>query len=139
MTRKVAVVDGANVAYEEMTTEGKPKVANIVQVRKMLKERGYDVIVILDASLRYDVDDPAQLEGLLGDEGYRQAPAETQADYFILAYADELGALIVSNDQFEEYRGKYPWIEERRVPLMIIEGRVKLFEPKIVPSAVPEQ
>ncbi|MHB0859049.1 MAG: NYN domain-containing protein [Anaerolineae bacterium] len=139
MARNVAVVDGANVAYTEMTADGKPKVSNIVQVRRILKERGFDVIVILDASLRYEVDDPVQLEGLLGDEAFRQAPAGTQADYFVLAYADEMDALIVSNDQFDEYRGQYPWIEERRVPLMIIGGHVKLFEPKIVSEAVREQ
>jgi hypothetical protein len=128
---KVAVVDGANVAYMETSHKGQPKVSNLIAVRKALQERGYESIIIVDASLQYKVDDPQQLEGLLDDQTVRQAPAETDADYFVLKTAENSDGLIISNDQFEPFREEYPWIEERRVPLMIVNGHVEFYGPKM--------
>ncbi len=128
---KVIVVDAANVAYSERSKQGKPKVSNLVAVRRALEQKGYDPIIIADASLRYEVDDPDQLEALIDDQVIRQVPAETDADYFILETAEQHNAQVVSNDQFEPYRDKYPWIDQRRVPLMIVQGHVELYEPKL--------
>lgn len=129
--REVIVVDGANVAYAEQSKEGKPKVSNLVAVRRALEEKGYTSVILIDASLRHQIDDPDQLEALMDDQVIRQAPAGTDADYFVLETADELDARVVSNDQFERYRDQYPWIRERRVPLMIVRGQVQLYEPKL--------
>lgn len=118
------VVDGSNVAYLETTKEGKPRVSNLRAVRDRLLERGYDPVVIVDASLRHEIDDPDQLEALLDDQRIRQAPSGTDADYFVVETAERESARIVSNDEFEEYRDEHPWIEERRVPLMIVNGEV---------------
>ncbi|HHX45160.1 MAG TPA: hypothetical protein GX714_14410 [Chloroflexi bacterium] len=130
-TDSVAVVDGSNIAYTELSANGDPKVSNIVAVCRDLRDRGYRPVVIVDASLRHEIDDPDQLEALLDDQDVRQAPAGTQADYFVLEVADELGALVISNDGFDEYREQYPWIDERRVPLMIVGGEVMLHEPSL--------
>ena len=127
----VIVVDGANVAYEELSKKGEPKVSNINAVRNALKEHGFTPIIIIDASLRFDIDDPDQMETLIDDQEFRQVPAETDADFFVLETADRYGALVVSNDRFEPYRDRYPWIEERRVPVMIINGKVELYQPKL--------
>lgn len=123
------VVDGANVAYAELSHAGDPKVSNLVAMNEALQQEGYEPIVIIDASLRYDVDDPDQLEALLDDHACRQAPAGTDADYFILETADRLEAWVVSNDEFEDWLDDYPWIEERRVPFMIIRGEIELYSP----------
>ena len=120
--RQVAVVDGANVAHIETSEEGAPRVANLVAVRQALKQRGYAPIIIVDASLRHYIDDPARLESLLDDQVIRQAPAEVDADYFVLETADRFEGLVVSNDTFDRFRERYPWIEARRVPLMIVRG-----------------
>ena len=64
MAKQVIVVDGANVAWEEQTKDGQPKVSNIVAMRQKLEEEGFDPIIIIDASLRHHVDDPGQLESL---------------------------------------------------------------------------
>jgi hypothetical protein len=127
----VAVIDGANVAYIEKNKEGAPKVSNLTEVRSALTKMGYEVFIIIDASLRYQVDDPEKLESLLDEQIVHQAPAGTDADYFILEMAKERDALIVSNDEYEQYRKKYPWIEERRLPLMIINGHVELYKPNL--------
>jgi hypothetical protein len=125
------IVDGANVAYAEVSQAGDPRVSNLVAVQRMLEAKGLEPIVILDASLRHEVDDSQQLEALFDDPNFRQAPAGTDADYFILETADRLDAYVLSNDEFEEYSDRYPWIRERRVPLMIIQGEVELYEPKL--------
>lgn len=126
MAGKTIVVDGANVAWSEQTSDRKPRVANIVAMRQALEEEGYDPIIIIDASLRYDVDDPDQLEGLIDGQHVRQSPAGTEADYFILMTAEQQKANIVSNDTFEKYKDDYDWIWDRRVPYMIVEGEVQL-------------
>ncbi|MDX1624195.1 MAG: hypothetical protein R3199_09455 [Gemmatimonadota bacterium] len=122
------VVDGSNVAYVEPSEDGQPKVSNIQAVREALIDRGWDPVVIVDASLRHEIDDPDQLEALLDDQKVHQAPAGSDADYFVVETAERENAPIVSNDEFEEYRDEHPWIEKRRVPLMIVDGEVELYE-----------
>jgi predicted nucleic acid-binding protein len=126
--RAVVVVDGANVAYEEKSAGGKPRVANLTRVRRELEEKGFDPIIIIDASLKYEIDDQQQLETLIESQAVRQVPAGTDADYFILQVADQHDARIVTNDQYKDYRDQYPWIPERRLPYMIIKGDLHLYE-----------
>jgi hypothetical protein len=123
------VVDGSNVAHTERSNRGDPKVSNLIKVRKKLKSMGYEPLVIVDASLKHEIDDPYQLESLIDSQVVRQAPAGTDADYFILEIAEEQDAYVVSNDVFDKYRDRHDWIENRRIPLMIVEGKVVLREP----------
>ena len=132
---RLAVVDGANVAYAEMTDDDRPRVANLEAVRAALEARGYRVVVIVDASLRHRVDDPDRLEELLDEGLVHQAPAGTDADYFLLETADRSGAIVVSNDTFASFRDDYPWIRERRLPLMIIHGHVVLYDEEVASDA----
>ena len=131
MSKRIAVIDGANIAYSERSQKGDPKVANILAVRTVLEKEGYEPIVIVDASLVYEIDDRPQLEALINDRVVRQVPAETDADYFIIETAREHNALIISNDQYESYQKDNPWIDKRRVPVMIIRGNAELYEPKL--------
>lgn len=125
------VVDGANVAFEERAANGKPKVSNLIAVRKALEQQGFESLIIVDASLWHEVDDPDQLDALIKQQVVRQAPAGTDADYFVLTTAQQQHAQVVSNDRYEPYREQFPWIDERRVPLMIVEGRVELYQPDL--------
>jgi hypothetical protein len=125
---RIVLVDGANIGYAEKTSDEKPKMSNIVAVCKSLREKGFKPLVIVDASFRHEVDDPDQLEALLDDQEMRQAPAGTDADYFLLQASEETGAVIVSNDTFSDFRDQFNWIENRRVPVMIINGEVILYE-----------
>lgn len=130
MAKEIIVVDGANVAWEEQTSDRKPKVSNIVAMRQKLEEEGYDPVIIIDASLRHDVDDPNQLESLIDGQHIRQSPAGTEADYFVLQIAKDQNAKVVSNDMFEKYRDDHDWIWDRRMPFMIIDGQVQLYRPE---------
>ncbi len=125
---KTVVVDGSNVAYTEKTNDGKPKVSNLMAVQRALRDRGRRPIIIVDAALRHQVDDSARLEELIQRQEIRQAPADTDADYFILQTAENEQADIVSNDEYQPYRQQFPWIAKRRIPLMIVQGAVELYE-----------
>ena len=126
--KRMVVIDGANVAYEERSAGGKPKFSNLLKVRRELEEKGFEAVVLVDASLKYDIDDQEQLEKLIQSQQVRQVPAGTDADYFIIQFAQELDALIVTNDRYKDYAQQYPWIPERRLPYMIVKGEVVLYE-----------
>ena len=126
--KKVAVIDGANVAHIELTGKGDPKVSNLVAVRQTVTEKGFEPIIIVDAALRHRIDDPDHLESLINKQQVRQAPAGTDADYFVIKIADEENAVIISNDQYNDYLEAHPWVAKRRIPLMIVNGNVELYE-----------
>ena len=126
--RDVVVIDGANVAYEERSAGGKPKLSNLLKVKRELEERGFEAVVIVDASLKYDIDDQSQLEILIKQQQVRQVPAGTDADYFIIQLAEQFNARVVTNDRYKDYAAQYPWVAERRLPYMIVMGEVVLYD-----------
>jgi len=128
MAKDIVVIDGANVAYEERSVGGKPRLSNLLKVRRELEERGFDPVIIIDASLKYDIDDHQQIETLIRSQQIRQVPAGTDADFFILEVAHQHDARIVTNDLYKDYLERYPWIPERRLPYMIVKGEVHLYE-----------
>jgi hypothetical protein len=124
VTKKVVLVDGSNVAH---STEGdKPLVANLLVVRDKLKEEGFDPIIMADAALRHQIDDAKVYEDMIESGSVRQAPAGTDADYFILTFARELDADIVSNDRFRDRVKQFPEARERVIRYMIVNDEVVL-------------
>ena len=122
--RTVVVVDGSNVAH---SSEGdQPSLANIVAVCDKLREEGYEPLVLVDAALRHQIDDRGGYERLVDAGSIRQAPAGTDADYFILSFARELDASIVSNDQFRDRRRAFPDAQSRLIKYMVMKGEVVL-------------
>lgn len=71
MLTECVIVDGANVAYAELSHDGEPKVSNLIAMCTALEEQGYEPTVIVDASLRYEISDPEQLEALLDERDWR--------------------------------------------------------------------
>jgi hypothetical protein len=121
---KVVLVDGSNVAH---STEGeKPLVANLLAVRDKLKEEGLQPIIMADAALRHQIDDQKVYEDMIESGSVRQAPAGTDADYFILSFARELNADIVSNDRFRDRIKQFPEARERVIRFMIVNDEVVL-------------
>lgn len=120
--RPIAIVDGSNVAY---STEGeRPHLENITVVCDRLQEEGYDPIVVVDAALRHQIDDRREYERMVEAGKLKQAPAGTDADYFILAFARELDASVVSNDRFRDREKAFPEARERVIRYMIVGGEV---------------
>jgi|SRR3954464_16036602 hypothetical protein len=121
---KTVLVDGSNVAH---STEGeKPLIENLVAVRDKLKEEGLEPVIVADAALRHQIDDAAQYERMIDAGEVRQAPAGTDADYFILSFARELNATIVSNDRFRDRMAQFPEARDRVIRYMIVNHEVVL-------------
>src|SRR3954464_14610217 len=118
------LVDGSNVAH---SSEGeKARLRNIELVVQKLEGEGLDPIVVADAALRHQIDQVDRYEKLIDDGEIRQAPAGTDADYFILAFARELDAFIVSNDRFRDRIKQFPEVRERVIRFMIVQDEVVL-------------
>ena len=123
-TANVVLVDGSNVAH---STEGDAaRVANLIAIRDKLREEGDDPIIVADAALRHQVDDAKAYEQMVEDGLVRQAPAGTDADYFLLSFARELGASIVSNDRFRDRIKQFPEVQDRLIRFMIVRDEVVL-------------
>jgi hypothetical protein len=121
---KVVLVDGSNVAH---STEGeKPLIENLMAVRDKLREEGLEPVIVADAALRHQIDDVAQYERMIDAGEVRQAPAGTDADYFILSFARELNATIVSNDRFRDRLSQFPEARDRVIRYMIVNHEVVL-------------
>lgn len=120
--KPIVLVDGSNVAH---SSEGEgARLQNIDIVVEKLTEEGYRPIVVVDAALRHQIDDRPLYERQVGDGKIRQAPAGTDADYFLLAFARELDASIVSNDRFRDRQEVFPDAHERMIRYMIVADEV---------------
>jgi hypothetical protein len=126
--KKTIVVDGANVAHEIKAKGGKAKTSNLMAMRDELTERGFTPIIIIDATLRHDIDDAPALEAMIERGHVLQAPAGTDADYFVLETAKREDAKIISNDLFRDRRDQLEDLDDRRVPFMIVNAEVQLYE-----------
>src|SRR5689334_8285606 len=82
-----AIVDASNVAH---AGEKGARLATLLAVRDELKEEGFEPILIADAALRHQIDDRAGYERLVEAGELQQAPAGTDADYFVLKLAKDL-------------------------------------------------
>jgi hypothetical protein len=119
---KTVIVDGSNVAH---SSEGdRALLENILAVRDKLVEEGYEPVILADAALRHQIDEENAFEKMVESGEIRQAPAGTDADYFILSFARELEATIVSNDRFKDRVEAFPEVRDRVIRYMIINGEV---------------
>jgi len=118
----LAIVDGSNLAWARTTDDGHPRLDNVRLVRSALAERGYQALVVVDAALRHQLDrhDAGELDRQIAAQDVIQAPAETDADQWVISIADHHGAPVVSNDRFDEYRPSYPWLGDRRVAVVLV-------------------
>ena len=118
------IVDASNVAHA--TEKTAPRLANVRLVRDRLTLDGMTPILVADAALRHQIDDSARYERLVEEGLVKQAPAGTDADYFILTFARELDASVLSNDRFKDRIAHFPEVKDRIIRYMIVAGEVVL-------------
>ena len=122
-SRKV-LVDASNVAHS--TEGGEARLSNIDLVQRKLRAKGFEPLIVADAALRHQIDDKAAYERLINDGVVHQAPAGTDADYFILSFAREMDARILTNDRFRDRAEQFPQERDRIIRYMIVQGEVVL-------------
>ncbi len=127
------VIDGSNVAFNNAgnSNNAKARIENVILVVEELKKRGFtQITVIVDAALRYRLEDKDRLPELKEMVEYLEAPAESPADIFILQVVKHEHCLLVSNDIFREWKIQDPWVAQNidyyRMSFMIKDDKVLL-------------
>jgi hypothetical protein len=118
------LVDASNVAHS--TEGGEARLRNIRLVEDKLRGEGLEPIIVADAALRHQIDDKTTYEKLIDEGRVHQAPAGTDADYFILSFAREMDARILTNDRFRDRVKDFPKERNRVIRYMIVDGEVVL-------------
>jgi hypothetical protein len=107
------VVDGSNLATEGRTL---PSLAQLDEAVRAFVEQ-YEpgtVTVVVDASFpnRIEEAERAAYEEAVGAGEVITPPAGVigRGDAFLLEVADRAGAVVLSNDSFQEFHGQYTWL-----------------------------
>jgi hypothetical protein len=136
-------VDGANVIHYRNA----PSVGRLMRMMRALKSEGFKPVAIVGPGLRIFLKAQAMasaaerkegwedaenervlLEEMVKDGQIIEAPAGTDADFWLIKYAQAKDCKIVSNDRFENWKKAFPFLSEpgRVVRFMEIEGEVIL-------------
>ena len=114
--KHVVVVDGSNLATEGRTT---PSLRQLDEaVRSYAAENpGAEIVVVVDASFEHRVD-PSERKQLIDAELHGEvvsppAGAIGRGDAFVLRIAERTGAIVLSNDSFQEFHVEHPWLFEK--------------------------
>src|SRR3954447_7917331 len=113
MSRTHVIVDGSNIATEGRSA---PSLKQLDEaVRALIDEFKFDnVTVVVDATFGHRIDAKeraAYEEAVLNGEVITPpAGAIGRGDAFVLQIADRANADVLSNDSFQEFRGKYTWL-----------------------------
>ncbi|MCK4177450.1 hypothetical protein ACFFRE_03300 [Aciditerrimonas ferrireducens] len=109
------VVDGSNIATEGRST---PSLAQLDEAVRQLHEElpDHEIIVVVDATFGHRIDpaERAQYEEAEAHGELISPPAGTigRGDAFLLQVAARAGAVVLSNDSFQEFHGDHPWLFE---------------------------
>ncbi len=133
--KRRVVVDGSNLATEGRSV---PSLAQLDEaVRAYLAEdSSAEVVVVVDASFSHRIDpaEAAQLEAAErhGEVVAPPAGAIGRGDSFILRIAERTGAVVLSNDSFQEFHEEHPWLfdEGRLVGGKPVPGVGWIFTPR---------
>ena len=114
--KSVIVVDGSNVAWNVGSKEKGdiPYAKNIeIMIRDLKQKYGFkDVVVFVDANLKYLVPDKDIYNNLESNKKIIPVPARTMADYYIIEYALRYNTYIVTGDKYRDWQERakiYGW------------------------------
>ncbi len=124
------IIDGSNVALEAHTFKEGGRLDQIVLLKdKLMETKGAAVTVIVDANLRHHIDRMDDLEVMINDRVVLQAPAQTDADEFILLTAEYHrsqgdSVVVVSNDRYldyiKKYKPRFDWVKKTQQKFMFV-------------------
>jgi hypothetical protein len=130
------VVDGSNLATEGRTF---PSLAQLDEAVRAYSEEDPDsrITVVVDASFEHRIDESERAllrEAMLNGEVVSPpAGAIGRGDAFALRIAERTGAVVLSNDSFQEFHGQHPWLfeEGRLVGGKPVPGVGWIFSPRL--------
>jgi hypothetical protein len=124
------IVDGSNVALEARTFKEGGRLEQIELVMdKLTEKKGAAVTVLVDANLRHHIDRKDDLEVMIKQRKVLQAPAQTDADEFILLTAESHrsrgeNVVIISNDRYldyiKKYKPRFDWVKTSHKQFMFV-------------------
>jgi hypothetical protein len=107
------VVDGSNLATEGRTLPSLSQLDEAVRAY-LAEDPGAQIVVVVDASFSHRIDpaERSQLEAaeLHGEVVAPPAGAIGRGDAFVLRIAERTGAVVLSNDSFQEFHEEHPWL-----------------------------
>jgi hypothetical protein len=109
------VVDGSNLATEGRTLPSLKQLDEAVRAYAEEDPEGR-ITVVVDASFEHRIDESERdlvREAMLNGEIVSPpAGAIGRGDAFVLRIAERTGAVVLSNDSFQEFHGEHPWLFE---------------------------
>ena len=111
--RGAAVLDASNAAWfdQESLVEGRARLRHIIELRRLLRSRGYFPIAIYgDAPLPYTIDQPGELRAMVDRHEIALVDSGIDADEVLIREAKRLSATLVTNDFMVD------WDPEGRIP-----------------------
>ena len=130
------MVDGSNLATEGRTAPSLRQLDEAVQAYAA-EDPGSHIIVVVDATFEHRVTDSEREEVreamLNGELVSPPAGAIGRGDAFVLRIAERTGALVLSNDSFQEFHGEHPWLfdEGRLIGGKPVPGVGWIFTPRL--------
>src|SRR5487761_204781 len=115
MAKSRIVVDGSNIATEGRSVPSLDQLESaLTELRKEYPKA--EVTVVVDATFAHRID-PSELqrfEDAIAAGKYLSPPAGAigRGDAFVLKIAEKSGAIVLSNDSFQEFHGEHSWLFE---------------------------
>ncbi|MFI5616276.1 Hsp70 family protein [Streptomyces sp. NPDC051567] len=141
------VVDGSNLAWNGRPSRamgGKPSFAALEAAVTSLrfKHPDHDIHVVVDATLRHDVSaaERPRVEAAIDEGTVVQPPAGTEGrgDALVISIAEEVGGVIVSNDNFAPFQKANPWLRASgRMKGATYSQGIWVFNPRVPNPAAP--
>ena len=107
------MVDGSNLATEGRTLPSLKQLDEAVRAYAEEDPEGR-ITVVVDASFEHRIDESEReqvREAMLNGEIVSPpAGAIGRGDAFVLRIAERTGAIVLSNDSFQEFHGEHPWL-----------------------------
>ncbi|WP_284575618.1 Hsp70 family protein [Streptomyces sp. 2P-4] len=124
---KALVVDGSNLAWIGRSPrrpgvygrDDRPSYAQLLSARDALASRYPDAVlhVVVDATFRHKVaeEERAAVDSALATGNLIQPPAGTEGkgDALVTAIAQDSDGIVVTNDNYAELQGRYPWLRDK--------------------------
>lgn len=117
-----AVIDGSNALYLQAPREPRPNIGHVLALARAVEEAGMEPMILFDPGIRTLLTD-AEFETLSMDPRAFALPDGKDMGPFILETADRMDAAIVSNNIYAEYAPNSQWMEKRRIPITVVDGK----------------